>query len=149
MDYSSFLINSACQYSFSKLDQIQKRCIRLIEYSKKDQQEKDLGILLKNYKKTIRNRRKKQLLSFMYAESELSLKLTTGNSKIVLRSDNKVKFIEKLMRKTTVQNSPYYRGIKQWNMLPENIHKSGTLLKFKQQLKGVKVKGYYLTYACV
>ena len=112
MDYSSFLIDSACQYSLSKLDKIQKRCIRLIEYSKKDQREKDLGILLKNYKiEPIRERRKKQLLSFMYAESKLSLNLTTGNSKIVLRSDNKVKFIEKLTRKTTVQNSPYYRGM--------------------------------------
>ena len=67
MDYSSFLMDSTCQYSLSKLDKIQKRCIRLIEYKNKPHREKDLNTLLKDYRiEPIRERRNKQLLSFMY-----------------------------------------------------------------------------------
>ena len=54
---------------------------------------------------------------------------------LVLRSSKKIKFIEKLTRKTTVQKSPFYRGISLWNSLTPSLQKENTLLKFKKQLK--------------
>ena len=66
MDYSGFLMDSACHYSLSKLDKIQKRCLRLIEYKDKAHREKDQHILMKNYRiDPIRDRRKRQLLHFI------------------------------------------------------------------------------------
>ena len=107
---------------------------------------------MRNYRiEPIRDRRKRQLLHFMYCESKVKPNLNRRETNITLRSNNKVKFIEKLTRKTTIQNSPYYRGIQLWNKLPENIQKSGTTKVFKQKIKELKLthvcmKGYYLTH---
>ena len=71
MDYCSFVMDSACQYSLSKLDKIQKRSIRLIEYKTRKDQRKDINILLKEYYiQPIRERRVQQLLCFIYQESK-------------------------------------------------------------------------------
>ena len=139
MDYSCFLMDSACDYSLSKLDKIQKRCLRLIEFKNKIQRERDLNVLMANYNiEPIRQRRNRQLLHFMYNESKTLLNLNKRNINITLRSDNKVKFKEKLTRKTTIQNSPYYRGIQLWNTLPANVQKSESLTVFKRKIKGIK-----------
>ena len=138
MDYSGLLMDSACHYSLSKLDKIQKRCLRLIEYKDKAQREKDQHILMKIYRiDPIRDRRKRQLLHFIYCESKVKYNINKRTSDLLLRSDNKVKFKEKLTKKTKVQNSPYYRGIYLWNKLPEHIQKSDSLLLFKCRIKDI------------
>ena len=140
MDYSSFLMDSAYNYSLSKLDKIQKRCLRLIEFKDKAHREKDLHVLMRNYRiEPIRERRHRQLLSFMYTESKVKSNLNIKTRNITLRSDNKVKFVEKLTKKTVVQKSPYYRGIEMWNKLPEAVQKLETLAKFKKRLKQIKL----------
>ena len=64
-------MDSAYHYSLSKLDKIQKRCIRLIEFRSKSTRERDINKLMVEYRiEPIRERRNKQLLSFMYVESE-------------------------------------------------------------------------------
>ena len=66
MDYHSFVMDSACQYSLSKLDKIQKRTVRLIEYMSKKDRTSDVNAILTEYRiQPIRDRRIQQLLSFM------------------------------------------------------------------------------------
>ena len=88
----------------------------------------------------IRERRNKQLLSFMYVESKNKNNLNMRNINLTLRSDARVKFREIITKKTTVQNSPYFRGIALWNKLPEAIQKLETLSKFKYCMKQYKIK---------
>ena len=136
LDYASSLMDSAYQYSLSSLDNIQKRAIRLIEYEREYQNRNDIKVLMKDYGiESIRHRRELQLLSFMYNESLDKTNLNQTSTSLILRSSNKIKFREKLTRKTSVQNSPYYRGISLWNSLPETIQKRNTLLKFKRSIK--------------
>ena len=106
------------QYSLSLLDKVQKRGIRLIEYENDYKKRVDIKTLMRRYKiENIRHRRDLQLLSFMYTESKSPLNLNLKSPSIILRNSNKVKFREKLTRKTQVQNSPYFRGIALWNTL--------------------------------
>ena len=69
LDYASFLMDSAHQYSLSLLDKIHNTCIRIIEYKKKGNREKNIQNLMNIYRiQNIRYRRRMQLLSFMFTE---------------------------------------------------------------------------------
>ena len=138
MDYCSFVMDSACQYSLSKLDKIQKRSARLIEYRPRKDREEDVNTLLRAYRiQPIRDRRIQQLLCFIYQESKNPLNLNKKITNLVLRSDSKINFKEKLTRKTVIMNSPYYRAISAWNNLAEDIQKADSLVKFKGLIKPV------------
>ena len=129
-------MDSAYQYSLSLLDTIQKRGIRLIEYERDYNKQKDIKTLMREYGiGNLRHRRDVQLLPFMYSESRKPSNLMRKQTSLVLRSSNKIKFIEKLTCKTTVQKSPFYRGFSLWNSLTPSLQKENTLLKFKKQLK--------------
>ena len=56
----------------------------------------------------IRQKRKVQLLSFMFTESKISDNIKSERPTMTLRRNNKVKFKEKITRKTAVLNSPLY-----------------------------------------
>ena len=136
LDYASFLMDSAYQYSLALLDKIQKRGIRLIEYEKEYRKRDNIKRLMTKYRiENIRHRRDLQLLSFMYNESRSAINLNQHSTSLLLRSSNKIKFKETLTRKTQVQKSPYFRGISLWNTLTEATQKQGTLRKFKCVIK--------------
>ena len=76
LDYASFMMDSAHQYSLSLLDKVQKRGIRLIEYENDYKKRVDIKTLMRRYKiENIRHRRDLELLSFMYTESKSPLNL--------------------------------------------------------------------------
>ena len=136
LDYAGFLMDSAFQYSLSLLDKIHNRCMRIIEYKKKGNRNENIQNLMSTYTiQSIRYRRKIQLLSFMYLESKKSNNLNPERPDMILRNSTKVKFKEKFTRKTTVLNSPLYRGYKLWNNLNEDIQKMSSLSKFKKAIK--------------
>ena len=85
----------------------------------------------------IRQRRKVQLLSFMFTESKISTNLKIERPNMTLHSSKKVKFKEKFSRKTTVLNSPLYRGYQLWNELPEDIQKIDSLKSYKNKIKDI------------
>ena len=136
LDYASFVMDSAHQYSLALIDKVQKRGIRLIEYEKDYTKREKIKTLMLEYGiGNLKQRRDNQLLSFMYNESRRIENLNCKMDGMALRSDSKIKFREKLTRKTTVQKSPYYRGIALWNTLTPLLQKENTLLKFKRKLK--------------
>ena len=66
-------------------------------------------------------RRKHQLLCMMYKRSKDLDMLPIDDGKRITRSSKKVKFDIDSTNITRVQNSPLYRGISLWNLLPEYI----------------------------
>ena len=47
---------------------------------------------------------------------------------------NKVKFLVPKTKLTKVMKSPYYRGISLWDMLPEEVQRGTTKVRFKKQI---------------
>ena len=110
--------------------------MRIIEYKTKRYRDVDIPNLMYTYRiQNIRQRRKVQLLSFMFTESKISANIKKEQPAMILRSNNKVKFKEKFTRKTAVLNSPVYRGYALWNELPEDIQKLDSLTIFKNRIK--------------
>ena len=136
LDYASFLMDSAYQYSLSHLDKIHSRCMRIIENKNRFNRDIDVPALMYSYRiQHIRQRRKVQLLSFMFTESKISDNIKSERPAMTLRSNNKVKFKEKFTRKTSVLNSLLYRGYALWNELSDDIQNIKSLTVFKNRLK--------------
>ena len=142
LDYACFLMDSAHQYALSCLAKIHKRCIRIIEYKKKGDREQNLQQLLDTYRiQNLLQRRKVQLLTFMFSENKNPENLKLESPEMTLRSNNKVKFKERFSRKTTVLKSPLYRGFALWNNLTEELKKIDSLLSFKKRIKSLYYAG--------
>ena len=63
MDYGDFVVDSAHISKVDKLDRIQERIVRLIEYCPLRENREDINVLLKRYNlESLRNRRKRSLL---------------------------------------------------------------------------------------
>ena len=78
-----------------------------------------------------------QLLTYMYNESKAVRNLNTKRLDMRLCSSTNIKFKEKLTRKTTVLNSPLYRGYALWNDLPKDIQLIKTPHVFKNSNKSI------------
>ena len=50
---------------------------------------------------------------------------------MILRSRGKVKFKEKRRMLEGILKNPMFRGIKLWNMIPEDVQRALTKVKFK------------------
>ena len=71
----------------------------------------------------------------MFNESKNKINLKTERPDTVLRNSSKIKFNEKFTKKSTVLNSPLYRGYKLWSVLSKELQKIDSLLKFKKAIK--------------
>ena len=81
-------------------------------------------------------RRVEHLLFHKYKVGKLKMEyLDLQRPKIELCSRNKAKFKNKFTNITKVQNSPFYRGIFQWDQLPMDLQCEEKLQVFK---KGVR-----------
>ena len=58
---------------------------------------------------------------------------------IRLHSRNKIKFKTKKRNLEGILKSPLYRGARPWDSIPENIQRSTTKVKFKAQMKAIKL----------
>ena len=61
--------------------------------------------------------------------------LENQRPKIQLRNRGKIKFKVPYTTLTKVQNSPFYRGAKLWERLPEGVQKATTKVKFKTMIR--------------
>ena len=86
-------------------------------------------------------RRTVQLLSFMYTESKITKNLNIDRPNMTLLSSTKIKFRKRFTRKTSVLNSPIYRGYQLWNGLPEEIQKIKSLSLFKNRIMDLFYRG--------
>ena len=79
-------------------------------------------------------RRNRSLLNLMYTESNIPSNIEESKNYMILRSTKKVKMKSDFTKLTKIQRSPYYRGLKLWNSLPENVQKEESKSKFKFKL---------------
>ena len=134
MEYGDFKVDSANQISIQRLDKLQEKAIRLAEYRPYNQRQEISKLMDFFGLEKLETRRNRSLLSLMYTQSKMSSNVLDKNDYMSLRSSNKVKLKSDFTKLTKVQRSPYYRGLKLWNSLPENVQKEENKLKFKKEL---------------
>ena len=141
MDYGDFVVDSAHVSKVDKLDRIQERIVRLIEYCPLKENREDINALLKRYNlESLRTRRKRSLLNLMYDQSHKSGNVDIKLCNINLRSAKKVRLKSQFTRLTKVQKSPYYRGLALWDDLPDQIQTQTSRIKFKGDIKRYSFK---------
>ena len=79
-------------------------------------------------------RRNRSLLNLMYTESKIPSNIEESRDYMILRRTKKAKMKSDFTKLTKIQCSPYYRGLKLWNSLPENVQKEESKSKFKFKL---------------
>ena len=84
--------------------------------------------------KSLYERRRIYHLNLMYRLSNESVLLQEDRPDIVLCSRNNIKFKLPTTKLTKVMKSPFYRGVKLWDMLPEAVQRATTKVKFKNMI---------------
>ena len=139
MDYGDFVIDSGLKKNVDKLDKLQTKTIRCIEYQLDTDKRKDLETLYNKYKlEPLKVRRNRNLVKLMYAESKVSANKEADKPTMTLRSASSVKLIHKFTKLTKIQQSPYYRGLQLWDKLPPDIQKLESKIEFKSKIKSFK-----------
>ena len=134
MEYGDFIVDSANQKSISKLDTLQVKAIRLTEYRTYGHRQEISKLMDFFGLEKLEIRRNRSLLRLMYNQSKVNSNVQEKNDYMTLRSSSKVKLKSVFTKLSKVQRSPYYRGLKLWNNLPENIQKEGSKTKFKNEI---------------
>ena len=134
LDYADFLIDSCTKKKVENLEKVQKRAMHIID--NKAHFGLNYNDLLQLYSlKPLIERRVEHQLCLMYRLSHNSEYVKKHRPTINLRSNAKVKFPTRTTKLTMVLNSPYYRCVRLWDQLPENIQKATSKVKFKLAVK--------------
>ena len=135
LDYIDFVVESGSADRIQKLDRLQKKAIRRIEYCMVPEKRQKSDLLLEKYKiECLHLRRKRNLVKIMYSQSSCSQNLKVDRVKINLRSKKKIHMKKDFTSKTKILNSPLYRGIKLWDSLPGVLQKEKDFRSFKKRL---------------
>ena len=110
LDYVDFVVDSTSSDRIPKLDNLQKKALRRIEYSINNANRQDKDVLCEKYKiEDLRLRRKRNLAKIMYSRSHDSNNLKEITTEINLRSKSKIKMNnnkqDKGLEQSTVQRS--------------------------------------------
>ena len=128
LDYADFLFDSCIKHELDLLDHIQDRAIKLIGNGQVNNTISENVYAIESLK----SRRKKHHLSLMYRLSRIDSYIDLARPKIDLRSRNKIKFSMAKTELTKVMKSPYYRGVSLRDMLPEEVQRVTTKVRFKR-----------------
>ena len=138
LEYGDFLVDSANQLNVEKLERLQEKVLRLVEYQKLRCNRKDILSLKLSLKiENLETRRKLNLLRLMFDQSKCTDNILENSTTLTmsLRSDQNVKMKSDFTRITKIQMSPYYRGVELWNKLPYEIQNISSKMKFKSMVK--------------
>ena len=137
-DYADFLIDSGSKYYVNKLESLHAKALRIIDCNMHRQE--DVDVLENMYSLyTPERRRKEHHCMIMYRLSKLGRHIDRYRPTIRLRSRRKVKFKKYKRNLEKILKSPLYRGIKLWDMIPDEIQRSVTKVKFKIMVKLIKL----------
>ena len=133
LDYIDYVIDSGSADRIQKLNNLQKKAIRRIEYSLAPENRTNIETLQEEYNiEDLKLRRK-------FSQNDTSgkdknKKQGQGEISMKLRSANKIKMKDKFTSKTKVYMSPYYRGLRLWDSLPVDIQQEKDKYVFKKKL---------------
>ena len=74
----------------------------------------------------LKKRRKLHMCAMMFRQSKDTENMDNYRPNINLRNRNKLKFKQPFTSLTKVLNSPFYRGVKLWDMLNEETQRATT-----------------------
>ena len=136
-DYADFMVESASKQKIANLEKLQEKALRYVDND--SHSVKDISVLYQLYNvQTLALRYREHLSSLMYRYSKKHENLDCRRPTMNLRSSNKVKFRKKGKRKYELYlKSPKVRGVKVWEMLPSNVQKATTKVKFKNFMKSI------------
>ena len=126
LDYIDFVVESGSADRIRRLDNLQKKAIRRIEYC--------INVEIGRIKMCYKLRRKRNLVQIIHTLSTDNDNLKTVSTVRELRSTTKVKMKNDFTSKTKVFNSPLYRGIRLWDSLPSSIQKEENKYAFKRKI---------------
>ena len=134
LDYADFLVESGRMEKIERLNNIQKRAVKLIDNNL--HRGLDLKQLMNIYGlESLSERRKHHHLVLMYRLKDDLEYFDTYRPNIGLRNNNKIKFKIKTTKLTKVLDSPYHRGVRLWDHLSEETQRAVTKVKFKQLIR--------------
>ena len=140
LEYVDFIVESGSKKLISKLDRLQERAIRKIEYCKHPEDRQEYSLLEKEYGiESLTKRRKRNLIGQMYYQSKVEINIVKNKCDRSLRSNKNIRLKSKFSNLTKLHTSPFYRGVKIWNGLPENIQKCTIKSEFKKLVKNLDV----------
>ena len=117
-----FVVDSGTKDCIQKLDRLQEKAIRHIEYTFDKYSRKEIDVLQKEFNiDSLPSRRKRNLVKIVHKTSKDEVNIDISRPPRDLRSKMKVKLKNKFTLITKVYNSPLYRGIRQWDQLPPNL----------------------------
>ena len=136
LEYIDFVIDSCSKNGIDKIDNLEKRALRRIEYCLTSENRLSYDELRIKYRiERLNVRRKRSLLRIMYDKSKDLKNIEDMSHGINLRSRKKVKLKTAFSGLTKIHVSPYYRGCCLWNQLPVDIQKAENRYVFQQQVK--------------
>ena len=136
LDYIDFVVESGSADRIQKLNNLQKKAVRRVEYCTIPENRQNLDVLLEKYKiESLKLRRRRNLVKIIYSQSACSKNLKVDTVKINLRSKKKVHLKKDFTSKTKILNSPLYRGIRLWDLLPSDLQKEKDFRAFKKRLR--------------
>ena len=143
LDYIDFVLDSSSADRVRKLDTLQNKALRRIEYCMIKENRLAYSVLQQKYNiDDLRLRRKRNLLKIIHARSTVLKSADSENHRIELRSNDKVKIKMDFTAKTRVFNSPLYRGSRLWNLLPVDLQKEKDKYIFKKKIRTHVFKPY-------
>ena len=135
LDYIDFVVDSGISDRILKLDRLQEKAIRRIEYCTDKNARKKIDVLQEEFKiESLPLRRKRNLVKIVHKTSKIKVNVDISRPNMDLRSKPKVKLKNKFTGITKVLNSPLYRGIRLWDQLPPTMQKEENSIKFKTEI---------------
>ena len=136
LDYIDFVIDSSAADRVKKLDTLQNKALRRIEYCLDKGNRLSYSALQTKYNiEDLKLRRKRNLLKIIHARSSVLKCKDSDNHSIELRSSDKVNIKMDFTAKTRVYNSPLFRGVRLWNQLPIDLQKEQNKFLFKKKMR--------------
>ena len=131
------------QKCIDKIECLQERVLRVIEYEPVAINRKEISDLkISMGIEDLVIGRKRSVLRLMYYQSKKSTNVQIKEMNISLRSSRKINLKSDFTRLTEIQRSPYYRGLKLWNALPESIQCEQNRAQFKARVNCYSNEGY-------
>ena len=132
LEYIDFVIKSSTKEKIKRIDNLQRKALRRIEYCNNPEDRESYDILGRKYNiEQLCVRRKRSLLRMMYTVSKDGDNIKENTYGMKLRSGDKIKLKDDFSDKTKLHKSPYFRGLKLWESLPVEVQKSENLNMFK------------------
>ena len=136
LDYIDFVTDSSSVDRVKRLDTLQNKALRRIEYCINKENRLSYPLLQTKYNiEDLKLRRNRNLMKIMPARSPALKSEDSENHRIELRSNDKVKIKMDFTAKTRVFNSPLYRGARLWNSLPVDLQKEKDKYVFKKRMR--------------